>query len=182
MWEFGFEAFAVERNREEFVRTGLKRPGNVDRIVFGRCVNDVRVGVGKPSIELDEEVEATHIGEIPVYEDGVRHLLGAGDNCFLASCRLYNLVTDAVEQRLGDLADHVGVINDETEFHRVPLSMIARVQVFWRRPTKASEHMHYPSASLKGRLRMTHLSTAMSKNAAIGGWRGSLRHRLLAQA
>src|SRR5258708_17378095 len=64
-----------------------------------------------------QKFHPAHYRHVPVEQDNVRHLGFAAGQGLLAVASLVDLEFEGLENVARDLADHLGVIDDQTAFH-----------------------------------------------------------------
>src|SRR5205085_5226252 len=115
--EFRFDNFLVERLHDVFVGARVHRARDMREVVLGGAEDDLRLVAVRHGAERAQEFIAVHNRHVPIQENRLGHLLGAGFERLPAVGRFHDGKTKAFENSSGHLPDHARIVDYKTTLH-----------------------------------------------------------------
>ena len=101
------------------ILTGFERSADVRHVVLGRAEHHLGLVPVAALAQQFQKFHPAHHGHVPIEQDHVGHLFLAPGQGLAAVAGLLDLELQCLEDVTRDLADHLGVIDDEAGFHEV---------------------------------------------------------------
>src|SRR5579883_1580133 len=117
--KFRLDDILVERLHDIFVGAGVERTRDVRDIILRGAENYFRLVSTGESTQRPQKFITVHFRHVPIQQDRVGNPRAAGLDRFLTVFRFRDLKLESFEDSPCDLADHAGVVHDQTRLHGV---------------------------------------------------------------